>query len=91
MLIQNEEKDKQPAAAENTSMFGLYATGIWVKGQHSNPYKMTGLWTWDAETQSIPEQTLFFMGEEDKAVWDNTKSGEGDFYKALAVRCLRQE
>lgn len=91
VLIQNEEKDKQPAAAENTCMFGLYATGIWVKGQHSNPYKMTGLWTWDAETQSIPEQTLFFMGEEDKAVWDNTKSGEGDFYKALAVRCLRQE
>lgn len=91
VLIQNEEKDKQPTAVSNTSLFGLYATGIWVRGVHSNPYKMTGLWTWDPDTQRLPEQTLFFMGEEDKAVWDNTLSGEGDFYKALAVRCLRQE
>lgn len=91
VLIQDSENSKQPAAVDNTSLFGLYATGIWVRGKHSNPYKMTGLWTWEAETQSLPEQTLFFMGEEDKAVWDNTKSGEGDFYKALAVRCLRQE
>lgn len=91
VLVPDDDLNKQPTAVSNTSLFGLYATGIWVRGTHSNPYKMTGLWTWDPDTQGLPEQTLFFMGEEDKAVWDNTQSGEGDFYKALAVRCLRQE
>lgn len=91
VLIQDADESKQPAAADNTSLFGLYATGIWVKGAHSNPYKMTGLWTWEPDTRSIPAQTLFFMGEEDSAVWDNTQSGEGNFYKALAIRCLRQD
>lgn len=91
VLVPDDDLNKQPTAVSNTSLFGLYATGIWVRGTHSNPYKMTGLWTWDPDTQGLPEQTLFFMGEEDKAVWDNTQSGEGAFYKALAVRCLRQE
>jgi len=51
---------------------------------------MTGFWSWDESKKSIPEQTVFFIGEEDKFVSNGTLVTNQDYYKALSIRCIKE-
>lgn len=75
---------------DNLTMFNAYPVGMWFNGKHYSVHKMTGFWSWDESKKSIPEQTVFFIGEEDKFVSNGTLVTNQDYYKALSIRCIKE-
>ena len=74
----------------NLTMFSAYPVGVWFNGAHSNVYTLTGFWTWDELNQTIPEQTVYFVGEEDDFVLSHTMVTGKNYYKALSIRCIKE-
>lgn len=78
----------QPAT--NETMLDIRASGMWKLNGYDNAKQMVGFWSWDSENNRIPEQTVFFVAQENELVRDQTKSNAGEFYKALSVRCIKE-
>ena len=75
----------------NLTGFDGYPVGMWHRGEYWNSTKMVGYWTLDNAGTVIPEETVFLMGTVNEIYWNSTISSAGDFYKALSVRCLRDD
>lgn len=76
--------------ATNTAMFSVYPSGMWFGDHHANAYKMTGFWSWDYTGNTIPEKTVFFMGQSNEILKDQTSATGKDYYKALSIRCIKE-
>lgn len=89
-------EDVQPAT--NETMLDIRASGMWLSAGYGNAGQMVGFWSLDEEGGRIPEQTVFFIAQENEMVRDNTISSvdwDGDevpdgIYKALAIRCIKE-
>lgn len=86
-----DEDSSEIQPATNETMFNLRASGIWQTDGHVKAWKMVGFWSWDAEKDTIPEKTVFFVGQSNEMVKDNTMSTGHDFYKGLAIRCEKAD
>lgn len=92
----NPSDDVQPVT--NETMLDIRASGIWLTGGYKNAKQMVGFWSWDAEEHRIPDQTVFFVAQENKMVREQTLSSEisgkdgdaKDFYKSLSIRCIKE-
>lgn len=78
------------APVENKTMFNLYPAGMWFQNYHANIYKMAGFWSWDEVTGKVPEQTVFFMGQSNEMVKDQTIATGYNYYKGLSIRCIKE-
>lgn len=84
------KEELEVAPCNNRSMFGSYAVGTWHEGEHILLYKMSKYWSWDATTQTIPEQTVCFLGENNEFLWKSTKIDSGEYYRAHSIRCIKE-
>ncbi len=75
---------------DNLTMFNAYPVGMWFNGKHYGAHKMTGFWSWNESGKSIPEQTVFFIGEENEFVSNGTLVTNQNYYKALSIRCIKE-
>ena len=77
----------------NLSYFNGYPVGLWSDGQHKSLGKLVGFWTleYEEDTFVMPEQTFYLRGEDADFVLSPTISSWGDFYKVLAIRCVKDE
>ncbi len=97
LKMDDDDTSTYVAPVNNLCMFYLYAEGVWSKGVIASQGQIAGLWTFDTATKVIPETTPYFFGEHNDIQWENTISdnnttnSESKFYKALSIRCLRQE
>lgn len=87
-----EEENAKVADANNLCMFYLYPSGQWSSnGGHINAHKAIGLWSWDTENGKIPDNTKFFTGNSNKMLEASVVVTDCDFYKGLAIRCIKKE
>lgn len=78
------------APVENRTMLNIYASGMWFQDHHANTYKMAGFWSLDEVTGKVPEQTIFFMGQSNEIVKDQTITTGYNYYKGLSIRCIKE-
>lgn len=81
----------------NYAGFGAYPVGMWYNGAHNSPYKMTAFWSWDNTTNTLSENTIYFLGESNEFVYSkahvadqSSPTGYKDYYKALSIRCIKE-
>lgn len=90
-LSANEE---ETAPVLNKTMLNIYPVGIWAGNKDPSPHlnkgQMAGFWSWDYDTDQIPEKTIFFIGEDDTMIQESTTSSSGDFYKGLSIRLIKK-
>ena len=77
--------------ANNKTMFSLLPEGQWNKKIHINEGVATGIWTWDYETGSLAEETIFFNGESNELIKAPSIATDQTYYKAISIRCIKQE
>ena len=77
--------------ANNKTMFSLLPEGQWNKKIHINEGVATGIWTWDYETGSLAEKTIFFNGESNELIKAPSIATDQTYYKAISIRCIKQE
>ena len=58
---------------------------------HINEGVATGIWTWDYETGSLAEETIFFNGESNELIKAPSIATDQTYYKAISIRCIKQE
>jgi len=54
-----------------------------------NRKKMAAFWTWDYDENTIPAETVFFIGEDNAVVNEATKTKGDSMYKGLSIRLIR--
>ncbi|MBQ8502451.1 MAG: fimbrillin family protein [Bacteroides sp.] len=85
-----EGEEATVADVNNRTMLSLQPTGIWTGDSHANYGKMAGYWTWNGGDTPIPDKTIFLNGQDNVFLYDSTISSKGDFYKVLAIRCIKE-
>ena len=50
---------------------------------------MAAFWTWDYDENTIPTETVFFIGEDNAVVNEATKTKGDSMYKGLSIRLIR--
>lgn len=92
ILQPNQADDVAPVS--NKAMMYIIPLGIWTKNTGTekviNENKMVAFWSWDDETNRIPEETVFFIGEDNSMVKESTISSGKDFYKGLSIRLIKK-
>lgn len=83
------DKESEVAPVTNLSGFGAYPVGVWLS-THTSTYEMVGYWSLDETGTQIPQQTYFMIGESDEFRLTNTMAADKSYYKALAIRCLKE-
>lgn len=74
----------------NHAWFNAYPVGMWLKGAHYSPYKMTAFWSWDALNNTLSETTFYLLGEQNKFVVQGAHVTNMPYYKALSIRCIKE-
>lgn len=85
----NYEEGYEVAPVTNLSYFCAYPVGVWLS-THMCVNEMVGYWSTDETGKQIPEKTSFMLGEYDTIQQYHTLSEGKDYYKALAIRCLKE-
>ena len=78
------------APVENLTMLNIYPAGMWFQDHHANINKMAGFWSLDERTGKVPEQTIFFMGQSNEMVKDQSIATGYSYYKGLSIRCIKE-
>lgn len=78
------------APVENRTMLNIYPSGMWYQNYHANINKMAGFWSLDEKTGKVPEQTIFFIGQNNEMVKDQTIATGYNYYKGLSIRCIKE-
>ena len=83
------------ASAGNEAMMYIAPLGVWScpddeeANTNINRKKMAAFWTWDYDENTIPAETVFFIGEDNAVVNEATKTKGDSMYKGLSIRLIR--
>ena len=89
MLMKKDEYEE--IYNSNLSMFSIFPIGVWNREKIAAINNACGFWVWDATMMISPKDAIFFTGEENEVQWNSAMSSFfGEFYKALSVRCIRE-
>lgn len=79
--------------ATNKAYFNGYPVGLWSGEKHISSGMLVGFWTLEYEggTFVMPEETFYLRGEDEEFVLSSTESSNGEYYKVLAIRCVKDE
>lgn len=91
----SSSSDLTVTEVNNRTMFYLYPLGQWANddenNNHINAGKAVGFWSWDKENNEIPEETVFFKGEDNERVLSATRrTSNKEHYKGICIRCIKQ-
>lgn len=79
-----------PLPTSNHARFNAFPVGMWYKGAHYSPWKMTAFWSWDKSRNTLSEKTVYFLGESDEFVIQPAHVTGEEYYKALSIRCIKE-
>lgn len=74
----------------NRANFNAFPVGMWYENKHYSPYKMTAFWSWDAQNNTLSENTFYLLGEKNEFVSSHSHVTDKDYYKALSIRCIKE-